>query len=64
MTFPVWRKSSRSTEGTTAQCVEVARLTGVIGVRDSKRPDDGHLHLVPSQFTALVRRIKNNELNP
>ena len=31
----VWRKSSRS-NGTQADCVEVARLAQAVGVRDSK----------------------------
>ncbi|MEU8346787.1 DUF397 domain-containing protein [Spirillospora sp. NPDC048832] len=49
MTPPAWRKSSHSTEGTSAQCVEVARLAGAIGVRDSKCPDHGHLTLTMEQ---------------
>lgn len=38
MTFPVasWRKSSYSNSG--ANCVEVARVSGAVGVRDSKHP--------------------------
>nr|WP_190866056.1 DUF397 domain-containing protein [Actinomadura sp. RB99] len=34
-----WRKSTYSTEGTSAQCVEVAALSDAIGVRDSKDPE-------------------------
>ena len=55
---PTWRKSSYSTEGTSAQCVEVAQLVKSIGVRDSKRPDGGNLVMTTKQFTALVQRIK------
>jgi Domain of unknown function (DUF397) len=29
MTSPTWRKSSRSTQGTSGECVEVMRLDGV-----------------------------------
>jgi hypothetical protein len=58
VTCLVWRKSSHSTEGTSAQCVEVAALSDTIGVRDSKDPEGGHLTLAPERFTALVRRIK------
>lgn len=54
-----WRKSSRSTQGTSGECVEVARLSQSIGVRDSKRPDDVHLSLTAEQFAALVQRIKS-----
>ena len=58
MTSPSWRKSSRSSEGTSGECVEVARLTGAIGVRDSKTPDAGHLSLEADRFAALIQRIK------
>ncbi|HEU5030991.1 MAG TPA: DUF397 domain-containing protein [Spirillospora sp.] len=54
-----WRKSSYSTEGTSAQCVEVAALFDAVGLRDSKNPDGGHLALAPERFAALVRRLKD-----
>lgn len=38
----VWRKSGYSV-GSNSQCVEVATGTGLVGVRDSKNPDGGHL---------------------
>ncbi|RKS78827.1 uncharacterized protein DUF397 [Actinomadura pelletieri DSM 43383] len=60
MTPPTWRKSSRSTQGTSGECVEVARLTQAIGVRDSKRPESGHLALTTDQFAALVQWVKNS----
>ncbi|MFG2249053.1 DUF397 domain-containing protein [Spirillospora sp. NPDC048823] len=59
MTTSIWRKSSYSTEGTSAQCVEVAQLVDNIGVRDSKRPGAGHLSLTTEQFATLVQRIKD-----
>ncbi|MBX6767437.1 MAG: DUF397 domain-containing protein [Actinomadura rubrobrunea] len=62
MTSPVWRRSRRSTEGTTAQCVEIAKLAGAIGVRDSKRPDAGHLVLSTEQFASLICLIKSDGL--
>jgi hypothetical protein len=34
---PRWVKSSRSTEK--EECVELARLEGAVGIRDSKSPD-------------------------
>lgn len=58
-TPPVWRKSSRSTQGTSDQCVEVAELTGIVGLRDSKNPTSGHLVLTHDQFADLVGRIKH-----
>ncbi|TDB84052.1 DUF397 domain-containing protein [Actinomadura sp. KC216] len=56
MSTPVWRKSSRSAEGTSGQCVEVAALPGAVGVRDSKDPDAGHLELTPNAFRELLRK--------
>ncbi|MGP4026112.1 DUF397 domain-containing protein [Actinomadura sp. 3N407] len=58
MNPPTWRKSSRSTQGTSGECVEVARLGQGIGVRDSKRQGHGHLTLTPEAFATLVQRLK------
>lgn len=52
-----WRKSSRSnTSG--GDCVEVARLSDAVGVRDSKNPRAGHLTLSRAAFAGLVQSIK------
>jgi hypothetical protein len=59
----MWRKSSRSTEGTSSQCVEIAQLSGNIGMRDSKQPDAGHLSIGRDRFAALVERVKRSELD-
>ncbi|MFC9975752.1 DUF397 domain-containing protein [Spirillospora sp. NPDC127200] len=59
MTDLVWRKSSRSAEGTDAQCVEVADLGGAIGMRDSRDPEGPHLTLDRGTLVALVSRIKS-----
>ncbi|MEV5824080.1 DUF397 domain-containing protein [Spirillospora sp. NPDC052242] len=58
MTYPDWRKASRSVDGTSAQCVEIAALPDGIGVRDSKDPEAGHLILTPAAFRKLVERCK------
>ncbi|MFF0526495.1 DUF397 domain-containing protein [Actinomadura nitritigenes] len=58
MTPPTWRKSSRSTQGTSGECVEVARLGKAIGVRDSKRPQASHLILTTAEFAAVLNRLK------
>jgi hypothetical protein len=63
MTSPMWHKSSRSTQGTTGDCVEVAKLSETIGVRDSKQPEAGHLSIDRDQFTVLVERVKRSELD-
>lgn len=60
---PVWRKSSRSTAQGGA-CVEVADLSGAIGLRDSKNPGGGHLRVSAESFTDLLARAKRDELNP
>lgn len=57
-----WRKSSRSdTSG--GNCVEVANLTGNVGLRDSKTTSAGHLSLAPSDFARLVKKIKSSALD-
>ncbi|MFD0900911.1 DUF397 domain-containing protein [Actinomadura sediminis] len=58
MTHLVWRKASRSVDGTSAQCVELAALPDGVGVRDSKDPDGGHLTLTPAAFRRLVKQWK------
>ncbi|MCL2580988.1 MAG: DUF397 domain-containing protein [Streptosporangiales bacterium] len=52
----IWRKASLSAHN--GGCVEVAALHGSVGVRDSRRPEDG-AHVVPAAtfagFLADVR---------
>ncbi|MFC4905783.1 DUF397 domain-containing protein [Actinomadura gamaensis] len=59
-----WRKSSRSGGGGSGgqECVEVARISRKVGVRDSKLPTLGHLSLGVSEFAALISRVKQEEL--
>jgi len=52
----VWRKSSHS-GGQSGQCVEVAALPGLIGIRDSKNPDSAALAIRPDAFRSLVRHL-------
>ncbi|WP_067807604.1 DUF397 domain-containing protein [Actinomadura formosensis] len=58
-----WRKSSRSANSGQADCVELARLSRTVGVRDSKAPEAGHLSFSPESFSELVARIKQDELD-
>ncbi len=59
---PTWRKSSRSTQGTSEQCVELARLPSGIGLRDSKAPAVGHLLLTPKAMAKLLAQAERGEL--
>ncbi|GAA4321525.1 DUF397 domain-containing protein [Actinomadura luteofluorescens] len=58
MQVVTWRKSSQSVEGTSSQCVELAALSGGVGVRDSKAPEAGHLTFDRRDFRALLAELK------
>jgi uncharacterized protein DUF397 len=53
-----WRKSSHS--GSDSNCVEVAFGSAVVGVRDSKQPEAGHLAVNTTAFRSFVNHIKAN----
>jgi hypothetical protein len=59
----VWRKSGYSQTDGATDCVEVADLVCVIGVRDSKNPEGGRLSVSRAEFGGLLRRIKGDELD-
>ena len=52
-----WRTSSR-TAGS-GQCVEVARVPGLVAVRDSKAPGQGRLLLPADSWTRFLIRCRN-----
>ncbi|WP_344903648.1 DUF397 domain-containing protein [Actinomadura meridiana] len=54
---PTWRKSTHS-GGDGSHCVELARLSGNVGVRDSKDQDGPELHITPDAFRALLAKLK------
>jgi hypothetical protein len=56
-----WRKSGHSGDNG-GNCVELARLPGVIGIRDSKNPAAGHLAVTTADLGAIFGRIKAGEL--
>ncbi|OQQ17821.1 DUF397 domain-containing protein [Streptomyces sp. M41(2017)] len=49
-----WRRSSYSDSSNGNDCVEVATAPPGVHVRDSKRPDDAHLTLAPSTWSAFL----------
>ncbi len=53
---PVWRKSSRSSNGTNSNCVEVALTCAVVRVRDSKNPQGRVLVLPAKAWAGFVTR--------
>jgi hypothetical protein len=56
-TGATWRKSTRS-GGQSGQCVEVAGLTGIVGIRDSKNPAGPKLVVSRAVFGRLVDGVK------
>lgn len=52
----LWVKSSRSGGG--QDCVEVARVPGIIAVRDSKNPGGGALTFTPELWRAFSAGVK------
>jgi hypothetical protein len=57
-----WRKSSRSTG--TGECVEIARPDApIVGLRDSKNPQAGHLRVSGPAFAAFLDVIKADRLD-
>lgn len=57
----VWRKSVKTQNS--GQCVEVARVGDVIGVRDSKHPDGPILEFTPAEFEAFLDGAAKGEFD-
>ena len=54
----IWRKSRRSGDAT-ANCVEVAAIGDVVGVRDSKQAAGPVLVVARASWTAFVEDVKS-----
>lgn len=50
-----WRKSSRS--GTRLNCVEIARTSEAVAVRDSKDPNGPTLVVSPATFAHFLKAV-------
>ena len=58
-----WCKASRSDNG--GECVEVGTTAAgtVAGIRDSKRPEAGHLAVTPEVFAVFLGAVKAGQLD-
>lgn len=56
-----WQKSSRSSPQ--PDCVELAEVDGVIGVRDSKVPNRAILQFSKSELAAFIAAVKDGEFD-
>lgn len=54
-----WRKSTHSTANGT--CVEVAVVEPVVGVRDSKKIDAGHLTVPAAEWATFLAAVRSDE---
>ncbi|WP_433479733.1 DUF397 domain-containing protein [Spirillospora sp. CA-142024] len=53
-----WRKASRS-DGQGGACVELARFSEAVAIRDSKDPDGPKLVLTPHTFQILLDNLRH-----
>jgi Domain of unknown function (DUF397) len=54
-----WHKSSRSSGGNNANCVEIALLTDRAAIRDSKNPNGSTLLLSDGTWRALLADLRD-----
>ena len=58
----VWRKSTRS-NGNSGNCVEIAMVNDVVGLRDSKDPQGPVLVSSPSEWAGFVGGLKDGQFD-
>ncbi|MFD7491442.1 DUF397 domain-containing protein [Streptomyces sp. NPDC059832] len=57
--IPTWRKSSYS-NGTGGECVEIADLKSIVGVRDSKLPRGPRISVRHSAWARFVASLRTS----
>jgi hypothetical protein len=63
-TMVTWRKSSYSAGSGATDCVELADLHDcLVGIRDSKAPDAGHLAVGRAALGDLLRKVRAGRLD-
>ncbi len=60
LTGAVWKRSSRSSGGN--NCVEVAFVSGIVAIRDSKNPTGPALVFTTPEYGAFVGGVADGEL--
>ncbi|MFG2085717.1 MULTISPECIES: DUF397 domain-containing protein [unclassified Spirillospora] len=58
LSIATWRKASRSSNNG-GNCVELARVSDTVAIRDSKDPRGPQLLLTPHDFRQLTQSLKN-----
>jgi hypothetical protein len=58
---PAWRKAQRSVGN--GACVELARVNGMVAMRNSRDPDGPVLFYTPAEWHAFVREAKAGEFD-
>ncbi|MEC3982612.1 DUF397 domain-containing protein [Amycolatopsis sp. H20-H5] len=57
LTKASWHKSSYS-NGAGGECVEIAQIPGIVGIRDTKDRDGGSLACPATAWTAFLGQIR------